>query len=65
MAEAYIDIAKNTPIDEIDVTAATGGTLTNAVAVTWDTTLTREEVINTLRNITEAFANTTKVTEVA
>jgi len=65
MADAYFDVVKNTSIDALDVTAATGGTLTNDVAVTWDTTLTREEVINTLRNIIGAFENTTKVTEVA
>lgn len=65
MANAYIDVAKNATIDSIYTTAATGATITNAVRVAWDDTLTREEVTNTLKAIVDAFQNPNKVAEVA
>lgn len=65
MATAYIDVAKNATIDATYTTAATGGTVTNAVRVAWDDTLTREELVNTLTAIVGAIQNPNKVSEVA
>jgi hypothetical protein len=65
MANAYIDVAKNAAIDSIRTTATSGGTITNAIRVAWDDTLTREEVTNTLQNIIAAIQNPNKVAEVA
>lgn len=65
MAVAYIDIAKGANFDEIETTAASGGTVTGAIRVAWDDSLTRQEIVEGLENIKAAIITPAKVSEVA
>ena len=65
MATAYIDVAKGANFDEIATTAASGGTVTGALRVAWDDTLTRQEIVELLQNISDAVLTPAKVSEVS
>ena len=60
MATVEIDIAKTTRHE--DIAKAAGAAITNDVNVTWEDTLTEEELVLTLTRIIGAVVGKNKVT---
>lgn len=61
MSTAYIDVAAEPGVEAIPAPTATS-TVTNKVRVAWDSSLSRQQVARTLREISQAVMNGEKVT---
>lgn len=64
MATAYIDVKKRVGIDNISTPTATS-TTTNDVRVSWQTTISRSDLAQTLREIADAVLDQGRFTQVA
>lgn len=64
MATAYIDVKKRVGVNDISKPIATS-TTTNDVRVSWQTTISRHDLAQTLREIADAVLDQQKFTQVA
>lgn len=64
MATAYIDVKKRVGVEQITIPTATS-TTTNDVRVSWQTTLSRNDVAATLREIADAILDNGKFAQLA
>lgn len=64
MATAYIDVKKRVGINAIPAPTATS-TTTNHVRVSWDTSISRNDLAATLHEIAAAVLDNDKFTQVA
>jgi hypothetical protein len=62
MATEYIDVDREPGIDNVPLSTATS-TVTNEVRVAWDTAITRQALVRTLREIADALLNGDKFSD--